>query len=325
MPGLFQGFEPSPYNDLNDNRGELISQARSPHISTPWADTSQLETGYFPANGAPQTDEPIFSLSRVQYTPPAPVVDMRVCNGLLILLLATNSLVLIRLADDDNIITIPAPRKPPELRLTRLFLDPSGRHAVATSIQGENYHFYIPSAAPGSKTTQAVPKPRPLKNFKMFIESVAWGRSPTTSREITLLIGGNNGTIFEARLDGSDDFFKQNSNCQYVYRLPEAQPVTGIHFDFGLMGHIIVFATTSTRMYTFVGASEKKDDGRVFGGLFSSYSDTAPSEHAWSVSRSAMLTCRKRSWTFLAIFRGLSSIFTRHHRPRQIPPRSLPG
>lgn len=29
LPELYQGFEPSPYNDLNDNRGELISQARA--------------------------------------------------------------------------------------------------------------------------------------------------------------------------------------------------------------------------------------------------------------------------------------------------------
>ncbi|KAH7104620.1 Pep3/Vps18/deep orange family-domain-containing protein [Auriculariales sp. MPI-PUGE-AT-0066] len=262
MPQLgFQGFEPSPYNDLNDNRGELISQ---------------IETGYFPATGMTGHEEPIFSLSRVQYTPPAQVVDMRVCNGLLVLLLANNSFVLIRLAEDDNIITIPAPRKPSELRLTRLFLDPSGRHVAATSAQGENYHIYIPPTAPGARVSAPTPKPRQLKNFKMVIESIAWGRAPTTSRDILLLIGGNNGTIFEARLDGGDEFFKQQSTSQSVYRLSEAQAITGLHFDFGTTGHIIVFATTANRMYTFVGASEKKDDGRMFGALFSAYSDMPP-------------------------------------------------
>ncbi|EJD55563.1 hypothetical protein AURDEDRAFT_179299 [Auricularia subglabra TFB-10046 SS5] len=263
LPELYQGFEPSPYNDLNDNRGELISQ---------------IETGYFPSMGGPAVEEPIFSLSRVQYTPPAPVVDMRVCSGILVLLVASNNLILIRLSDDDNIITVPLPRRPPEMRVQRLFFDPSGRHVIITSAQGENYHVYVPPVAPSAqgKQSQQVPKPRLLKNFKMVIESVAWGRSPSTSREMTVLVGGNNGTIYEARLDGSDDFFRQQGYCQSVFRLPEEQAVTGLHFEHGLAGHIVVFATTATRMYTFVGASERRDDGRVFGALFSAYSDTAP-------------------------------------------------
>lgn len=228
--------------------------------------------------GAPVTEEPIFSLSRVQYTPPAPVVDMRVCSGLLVLLLASNNLILIRLSDEDSITTVPLPRRPPEARVLRLFLDPSGRHILVTTTQGENYYVYVPPPPQGqTRASQQVPKTRLLKNFKMVMESVAWGRGSNTTREIVTLIGGNNGMIYEAKLDGNDALIRQQDPCQSVFRLPEQQAVSGLHFEHGLAGHIVVFATTATRMYTFVGASERRDDGRVFGALFSAYSDTAPS------------------------------------------------
>ncbi|KZW02563.1 hypothetical protein EXIGLDRAFT_665057 [Exidia glandulosa HHB12029] len=229
--------------------------------------------------GAPVTDEPIFSLSSVQYAPPAPVVDMRVCSGLLVLLLASNTLILIRLADESNILTVNLPRRPPELRVLRLFLDPSGRHLLVTTAQSETYYVYIqPAPAPSQnqRQSQQAPKPRVLKNFKMIIESVAWGHGSNTSREIVVLVGGNDGTIFEGKLDGSDALIRQQDPCQGVFRLPDKQPVMGLHFEYGMSGHIVVFATTTTRMYTFVGASERRDDGRVFGALFSAYSDTAP-------------------------------------------------
>lgn len=229
--------------------------------------------------GAPSTEEPIFSLSRVQYPPPAPIVDVRVCSGLVVLLLASNTLILIRLSDDGQLV-VQLPRRPPDLRVLRLFLDPSGRHVLVTSAQGENYYGYVPTPPPPSQrqAQQSAPKSRVLKNFnKIVIESVAWGQGSNTSREIVTLIGDNKGTIYEAKLDGSDALIRQQDPCQPVFRLPEQQAVTGLHFEVAATGYIVVFATTATRMYTFVGASERRDDGRAFGALFSAYSDTAPS------------------------------------------------
>ena len=76
--------------------------------------------------------------------------------------LTNNFLVLIELSREDQVIQIPIPRKPTEMSIEKLFLDPSGRHLIITSSQGENWYLF-----------RGCKKPRLLKSFKMVIESVA--------------------------------------------------------------------------------------------------------------------------------------------------------
>jgi vacuolar protein sorting-associated protein 18 len=198
--------------------------------------------------------------------------------------LANNFLVLIELSRDDQVVQISIPRKPTEFNIYKLFLDPSGRHIIATSTQGENWYLY-----------RGWKKPRQLKSFKMVIESIAWNKAAllnsahsTSTREI--LIGGRNGTIYEAVLDAQEDFFKsQERYFQSVFTLPERHPVTGLSFDFFPpldQRRALVLVTTATRIYQFVGTPDKRSEegGRVFSRLFASYSDTAPSSFAFSSS-----------------------------------------
>lgn len=56
--------------------------------------------------------------------------------------LASNTIVLIELAHADQVIKVPIPRKTTEFTIHKLFLDPSGRHLVITSQQGENWYLY---------------------------------------------------------------------------------------------------------------------------------------------------------------------------------------
>jgi hypothetical protein len=155
-------------------------------------------------------------------------------------------------------------------------MDPSGRHIIITSIQGENWYLF-----------RTWKKPRQLKGFKMVIESVAWNKSAllssthsTSTREI--LIGARNGAIYEAVLDAEEDFFKsQERYLQSVFSLPERHPITGIKFDYFPPSDpkkALVLVTTPTRIYQFSGPIDKKseDIGRVFSLLFASYRDIAP-------------------------------------------------
>lgn len=191
--------------------------------------------------------------------------------------LASNMLVIIELSRDDQVVQIAIPKKPTEFSIYKLYLDPSGRHLIITSTQGENWYLY-----------RGWKKPRLLKSFKMVIESVAWNKAAllnaahaTSTREI--LIGGRNGTIYEAVLDAQEDFFKsQERYLQPVFTLPERHPVTGLNFDFFPpmdQRRALVLVTTPTRIYQFVGTPDKRseDGGRVFSRLFASYTDTAPS------------------------------------------------
>ncbi|KJA29290.1 hypothetical protein HYPSUDRAFT_32690 [Hypholoma sublateritium FD-334 SS-4] len=218
---------------------------------------------------------PAFELGRVQYAFPAPLISFVVSSDMLAMGLSNNVIVLIELSHAEQVVKIPIPRKPTEMTIHKLFMDPSGRHIIITSTQGENWYLY-----------RTWKKPRQLKGFKMIIESVAWNKAAllssshsTSTREI--LIGARNGTIYEAVLDAEEDFFKsQERYLQSVFSLPERHPITGIKFDYlpSDPKQALVIATTLTRIYQFSGPVEKKpeDVGRVFTSLFATYRETAP-------------------------------------------------
>lgn len=243
---------------------------------------------------APQ--QPIFDLGRVQYAFPAPLISFVVSSDMLAMGLNNNLIVLIELSHAEQVIKIQIPRKPQEMTIYKLFMDPSGRHIIITSTQGENWYLH--------RTWR---KPRQLKSFKTVIESVAWNKSfllssnnSTSTREI--LIGAKNGTLYEAVIDAVEDFFKSHERyVQSVFSLPERHPITGIKFDYYPSSDrkmVLVLLTTPTRIYQFFGPLEKKTDegGRVFTSLFASYRDTAPSElHYFSEDFRVLISCQRYS------------------------------
>ncbi|KAF9270080.1 hypothetical protein L218DRAFT_914019 [Marasmius fiardii PR-910] len=220
------------------------------------------------------TETPIFDLGQVQCTINAPLVSLVVCSDILVMGLASNMLILIELSHATQVIQIQIPRKPNlEMTLYKLFMDPSGRHIIITSLQGENWYLY-----------RTWKKPRQLKTFKMVVESVAWNKTallstsqPTSTREI--LIGARNGTVYEAVLNAEEDFFKsQERYLQPVLQLPDKQPITGLKYDLFPSSEatkILVVVTTPSRIHQFIGIPDRKSDdaGRVFTGLFANSKD----------------------------------------------------
>ncbi|CCL98998.1 uncharacterized protein FIBRA_01006 [Fibroporia radiculosa] len=250
----YEGFEPSPYADEERAEGLGISYPADVTIPT----------------------TPLFELGRVQYTLPAPLLSLAVSSDILSMGLANNIIVQIELSRSEQVVKIALPLKPTEFTIHKLFLDPSGRHLIITSSQGENWYLY-----------RGWKKPKPLKSFKLVVESVAWNKAAllssshsTSTREI--LIGTKNGTIYEAIIDAEEDFFKSHERyLQPVYTLPERQPVTGLKFDSFPPSDprkTLVVVTTPTRIYQFVGIPDRRSDegGRVFSALFASYRDSAP-------------------------------------------------
>jgi hypothetical protein len=204
--------------------------------------------------------------------------------------LTSNALVLIELSHPDRVLNIQIPRKTTDMTIYKLFLDPSGRHLLVTSVQGENWYFY-----------RGWKKPRQLKSFKMVIESVAWNKpvllsSPAATSTRELLIGGRNGVIWEAILDAEEDFFKsQDRHLNAVFSLPERHPITGIKFDFFPpleSKKVLVIVTTPSRIYQFVGPADRRSEeaGRTFSSLFASYRDTVPSTCGCIATAFAVLT-----------------------------------
>lgn len=221
---------------------------------------------------------PIFELGRVQFSPPAPLVSLAVSSDLLVMGLSNNLIIMIELSRPEQVVKLAIQRKSNEMTLYKVFLDPSGRHLIVTSAQGENWYLF-----------RGWKKFKQLKNFKMVIESIAWNKAgllsasnSTSSREF--LIGARNGTVHEALLDAEEDFFKsQERYVSPVFAIPERPPITGIQFQ--LLPPLeprqaIVVITTPSRIYQLAGSLDRRseDSNRLFASLFARYRDTAPSE-----------------------------------------------
>lgn len=281
LPQLqYEGFEPSPFKP-DDSRAELEDLKPVCVLLIAILDATHSRQLLEPASGG----SPIFDLGRVQYALPAPLLSFVVCSDMLAMGLASGVIILIELQHSDKVIRVPIPRKPADMTIHKIFMDPSGSHIIVTSAQGENWYMY-----------RQWKKPRQLKGFKMVIESIAWNKvallsashmTPTqraSTREI--LIGTRNGTIHEAVLNAEEDFFKPLERySQLVFTLPERHSVTGIKFDFFPPSdpqRVLVIVTTPSRIYQFVGSLDRRtEEGDRFTKLFASYRDTAPSSYIY--------------------------------------------
>lgn len=204
----------------------------------------------------------------MQYEFPAPLVAFVVCSDMLAMALNTNVIVLIELSHSDLVVKIPIPRKPTEMTIYKIFMDPSGRHIIITSTQGENWYLY-----------RGWKKPRQLKSFRMVIESMAWNKAALLSTSYAkstreILIGAQNGVVYEALIDAEEDFFKSpDRSLQTVLTLRDRHPITGIKFDFfppSNPGKALVILTTDSRIYQYFGAPNRQsEDGKVFSSIFS--------------------------------------------------------
>ena len=165
----------------------------------------------------------------------------------------------------------------------KLFLDPSGRHLLIASQSGETYYLYA-----GWPQRQ----PKLLQSFKLVVESVAWNRTyllstaaskagASSTRE--LILGGKNGTIYEAVLEGKDEIFKNHDRFfRPLFTLP-GQPISGVQFEWFPVSDPkqgLVIVATATRLYQFTGTPNRQtEDGlRTFTSIFSAYKDTTPSK-----------------------------------------------
>lgn len=220
----------------------------------------------------------------MQYTPPATITNLVVSNNILIMAFNNNNFHRIDMAMQDYIGELALGKKPLEATVHKIFLDPSGKHLLITTTQGDNYYLF-----------EGWKKAKQLSRLKMIVECVAWNDeklsplSPIASQSGTgtheILLGGRNGTIYEAVISPAEEFFKSPDRyVQAVYTVPDKQPVSGIKFE-RLRDdptRAVVVIATASRLYQLTGAIGNRGDtdgSRVFEGLFASYKDTPASEH----------------------------------------------
>ncbi|TNN16344.1 Vacuolar protein sorting-associated protein 18 isoform 2 [Schistosoma japonicum] len=198
----------------------------------------------------------IFSLGSAQwFRTVSSLTNLQVCNNYLVGASSKNTLIRASTIPPHNISEIEISRVSDD-RVHNIFLDPMGWHTIISMQSGMN--FYI---------NKGIKKVRPLNKTKDHLfDSVAWNQhnvNELSTQEI--LIGTNDGLIFETVLMFNEDSFFSSGNIEqyWIQLMNLGHSVTGvevIRFPIGspnvLVGEpqrCVVFATTPCRMYQFAG------------------------------------------------------------------------
>ncbi|BEI91213.1 uncharacterized protein CcaverHIS019_0400330 [Cutaneotrichosporon cavernicola] len=203
-----------------------------------------LETGFVPTARVSATLPPLFSLSTVQYTPPADILFLTAANNVLFFATQPLSVVIIDLNAPDELVTIDLPRPTDkglrDVTIKALFADPTARHLIITTSTGDA--FYLPVAGISSQQNR---RPRALR-LRQNVTAVAWSPIPSENTDPSsppptdVLLGCATGAILSLPLPPSDDIFKVQlpmgkqleRDLQVVYHVEGGETVTGIAFGF---------------------------------------------------------------------------------------------
>ncbi|KAJ1726507.1 tethering complex subunit, partial [Coemansia biformis] len=198
-------------------------------------------------------DSPIFSLDQVQFQVPSRIIALAVANDVLILVIEGAKILRIRLQEAHNIIEADIPVNPASLRACSAFLDPTGRHLLLSTPQGESFYYY-----------EGWDHAKPLGRFRgMEVTAVGWNGAAWTmanSSTRTILLGAHDGKIYETELRPGGDARSKRSDIpvRCVGELPVRERVTGIAveaFPQRRKQHLVLVAT-GTRMYQIIGAAD---------------------------------------------------------------------
>ena len=99
-----------------------------------------------------------------------------------------------------------------------MFLDPSASHLIITTSNSENYYLHTQSR-----------QPKPLPRLKgVVIECIAWNPSLPTASTREILIGTQDGKVYEAYIEPSNEFYRREEKyLKAVYETSEG-PISGV-------------------------------------------------------------------------------------------------
>lgn len=216
-------------------------------------------------------ETPIFSKTRVDFTPSHPLTHLVVAAGNVVMAQANRSLVRVeRQADGATTQT--------EVDLTGLvagaakvsglFLDPSGQHLLVAVKAEEPELLYL---------HRRWTRPRSAARFRgCLVTSVAWAQGWSGPGTGPLLCGTSLGLIIETELSADERFFSSSVEQQYrqLFDLGKGQhtPVTGLQYHcVPNTSRYLVLATTPTRLYQFQGSVASVQDRPLLQQVFTPY------------------------------------------------------
>ncbi|XP_066352860.1 vacuolar sorting protein 18-like isoform X1 [Miscanthus floridulus] len=145
----------------------------------------------------------------------------------------------------------------------RVFLDPGGKHCVATVVHPGGAETYYHHAR--------WPRPKPLPRLRgLLVNAVAWNRQSITEASTKeVILGTESGQIFEMAVDEAD---KREKYVKPLFELTEQREgIKDLQMETAVVGNstrYYVMAVTPTRLYSFTGIGSLET-------VFASYSDRA--------------------------------------------------
>ncbi|TGZ52451.1 hypothetical protein CRM22_010621 [Opisthorchis felineus] len=197
----------------------------------------------------------IFHLEPLQtFRPTAPLTNFQVSGSFLIAATVKNTLLRLSVASSSKLSEIEISRVSDD-RVHNLFLDPMGWHTIISMQSGMNFY-----------TNRGMKKVRPIiKSKELLFDSVAWNQhNANESSTQEILIGTNDGLIFETILTSDEGRFIANTTEQYWRQVANlGHSVTGLEVVrhppgsasvlVGEPQRCVILATTPSRLYQFAG------------------------------------------------------------------------
>jgi len=229
--------------------------------------TSLLESSLIEPTELKLEEAPIFALDKVQYQFPGEISALQVCNNILAVVINKSRVLRIDLGETYQVEDIEIfPKKSTDV-IKNIFLDPTGKHLIIVTEGEDTYYLY-----------EKWKKPKLMTKFKgIKIQSIAWRGKQCLSDISTglILIGTNNGKIYEAEIQPTDEFFKREERFfKQVYSFnDEMLSITELRFETFPTDpkKYVVIVATPIRLYQFIGeisSDTNNNEGGMFSELF---------------------------------------------------------
>ena len=222
-----------------------------------------------------EDDSPIFSKQKINFQPPATILELVVSNNRLVLALANHLLIRINLLQPQDLEELDLSKYCANGRIYKVFLDPSGSHLIVSIIGNKKGlkeaqdNLYIPWQ---NKKIRTISK---LKG--QIVSSIAWSqRNSSENRTGPFICGTKRGELFELELSSDESYFQSGFElyCKSIFSgFADSDEIAGVEILPCPANDLeyVIMCCSKERLYQFKGVLKSVDSRPFFSELFSHY------------------------------------------------------
>lgn len=210
----------SPAYSLNVNMDDLSSAVEQLNVNGVQLDSGVINNGNLNGKG---NSSSIFSVEQVQLMfSLTDIVSVVVANNILCMAVKSGKIIRIDLDHPESVDDIDLPKKTSEIGyINAIYLDPTGAHLLITTDMKESLYLHYQST-----------KAKLLGRLKgLSVSCVAWCPLEFSRSTGEVLIGTQDGSIYEIFLEPSNEYFKREDRyCRQMWKASSgsSQPIIGL-------------------------------------------------------------------------------------------------